>query len=378
MRVIKQLLLFLLLVAGNYSNASNNKSERKETRQHPLDIVFCIDLSGSTNGLIDDVREQLWMIINQAHELQPAPDLRIGIIGFSRPSFGKEKAYVKVLANLTNDFDSLAFELYKLKPTVEQGDQYVNAALTIAMNEMNWGKEENNSKIIFIVGNGMASGRGVDIISTCAQLSKRHFVVNSLFVESKGRNQSQALGGWKKIADLTHGLQSEITVGKKDAVIDVEMNNNALLDLNHQLNSTYLYHNEKGKINYRRLHDLDSALHLAGIAEFYQRIWYKQSSWFQNTQSNWDLVDYIKSVSGDLEKIDKRTMPDSLQFYSIVQLRELIISQKETRETILRNVRLLYAGNYIDTIHQKFLNHEFPDTNIFSRCVINMLLKEWR
>ena len=114
MRTFKILFIFFFVISCIHLNASDNKSGRKDARQHPLDIVFCIDLSGSTNGLIDDVREQLWMIINQAHELEPVPDLRIGIIGFSRPSFGKEKAYVKVLANLTNDFDSLAFELFRV------------------------------------------------------------------------------------------------------------------------------------------------------------------------------------------------------------------------------------------------------------------------
>ena len=105
MKIIKRLFLFLAIILSIQSNASNKKSGRKDSRLHPLDIVFCLDLSGSTNGLIDDVREQLWKIINQAHELEPVPDLRIGVIGFSRPSFGKEKAYVKVLSNLTNDFD---------------------------------------------------------------------------------------------------------------------------------------------------------------------------------------------------------------------------------------------------------------------------------
>lgn len=105
MNFIKRILFLAAIISCIHTSASNKKSVVKTSRLHPLDIVFCLDLSGSTNGLVDDVREELWTIINQVHAFDPAPELRIGIIGFSRPSFGKENAYVKVLSDLTTDFD---------------------------------------------------------------------------------------------------------------------------------------------------------------------------------------------------------------------------------------------------------------------------------
>ncbi len=378
MTFIKKIYFLVAILSYVNTSASDKNNTTRNARQHPLDIVFCLDLSGSTNGLIEDVREQLWTIINQAHAMEPVPDLRIGVIGFSRPSFGKETAYVKVLSDLTNDYDSLAYELYKLKPAIEKGDQYVNAALTVAMNEMNWGKEVNNSRIIFIVGNGLASIRGVDLEKTCEQLVKQRIVVNSLFVVSKGKAQLDAIIGWRRIADLTHGFQSEIAVGKKDVVMDLEMNYNQLIELNHQLNRTYIYHGEYGKQNYRRLNALDSALHLIGVTNYYQRAWYKLSPRFQNAQSHWDLVDYIKSLHGSMEEINPETLPDSLKNINTALLAPMIIVEKEKREKILRDINLLFKNNYIESIHQKYLNHEFPDGNIFSRSVINMLMKGWR
>ena len=160
--------------------------------------------------------------------------------------------------------------------------------------------------------------------------------------------------------------------------MDLEMNYNHLIELNHQLNRTYIYHGENGTQNYRRLNALDSALHLSGVANYYQRAWYKLSPRFQNAQSHWDLVDYIKSLHGSMEKINPETLPDSLKNINTAQLAPMIIAEKEKREKILRDINLLFKNNYIESIHQKYLNHEFPDANIFSRCVINMLLKEWR
>src|SRR5690349_21447669 len=73
----------------------------------PIDIVFCFDLSGSTNGIIEHLRNNLWHFVHELEELEPVPDYRIGFIGFSRPSFGKEYSYVKVIRNLSYDTEWL-------------------------------------------------------------------------------------------------------------------------------------------------------------------------------------------------------------------------------------------------------------------------------
>ena len=367
----------LVLVMCNTSLNAHNYKTKNTLRENPLDIVFCLDLSGSTNGLIYDVRDQLWFIINQIHAFERTPDLRIGVVGFSRPSFGKDNAYVKVLSKLTDDFDSLAYELYKLKPSIEKGDQYVNAALTVAMNDMNWGKEAGNRKIIFIVGNGLASDKGTDVYKTCEQLSKQNITVNSLFVIGKITHHGVAMSGWRKIAELTSGLQSEITIDRNDVVSDLEMAYPKLLETNNELNNTYLFYGKNGKHNYRRTISLDSAVYKSGVSFYYERVWYKQSVMFQNMQHDWDLVDHIKSATGDLAAIDTTTLPDSLQFMNPIELNGLLLKVKDNREIILRKIRLLYESNHIKTVHQKFLNKEFPDSNIFSRCVINMLIKQW-
>ena len=65
---------------GSLSVMANGKDKGKSAvgNGKPLDIVFCVDLSGSTNGLINDLRDNLWMIINQAQHMEPKPALRIG------------------------------------------------------------------------------------------------------------------------------------------------------------------------------------------------------------------------------------------------------------------------------------------------------------
>jgi hypothetical protein len=89
----------------------------QQSEERPLDIVFCLDLSGSTNGLVNDVRDNLWLIANELNAMQPKPDFRLGVICFSRPSFGKEDGYVKVFSDSNFAYEKTVQLIIKSIPT---------------------------------------------------------------------------------------------------------------------------------------------------------------------------------------------------------------------------------------------------------------------
>ena len=207
---IKKVVFILLLIFPFASYA------QKEVNR-PLDIVFCLDLSGSTNGLVNDVRDNLWLIANQLNAMSPKPDFRLGVICFSRPSFGKDDGYVKVFSDLSYNLDYIDAELYKLKPSIEKGDQIVSAALSIAISKMSWSKKKDAVKLVYIVGNGSVSSNGYEYVKICEEAVEKRIIVNSLFV-TKSANKAADIAGWKRITEITGGIQTEITVNKKDPI----------------------------------------------------------------------------------------------------------------------------------------------------------------
>src|SRR5258706_13790105 len=56
----------------------------------PIDIVFCVDLSGSTNGIIEHLRNNLWNFIHELDQLKPVPDYGIGLSGVWMRDFGRD------------------------------------------------------------------------------------------------------------------------------------------------------------------------------------------------------------------------------------------------------------------------------------------------
>ena len=145
-RIFLSLLFFTIL-------SSSPVKAQKATGQ-TVDVVFCLDLSSSANGLIDHLRNHIWDYWYFFSRCQPAPNYRIGVVAYSRFSYGKSTGYSKLIKDLGTDFEPLSNILYKIPSRIEKGDQYVGAALSTCLKKISWSKDPNAIKIIFLVGNG--------------------------------------------------------------------------------------------------------------------------------------------------------------------------------------------------------------------------------
>src|SRR5205085_7058638 len=114
-------LLFLFFITNSYAQKKSPKPNTKDKSTKEIDVVFCLDLSASTNGLLEDIKENYWNLINHANALKPSPKLRISLVGYARPSFGSKNSYVKILSGLTTNFDSLYEVIEKLNVNIENG-----------------------------------------------------------------------------------------------------------------------------------------------------------------------------------------------------------------------------------------------------------------
>src|SRR5688572_16674505 len=52
-----------------------------EDKPH-IDVVFCIDCSGSMGPVIEAAKQKVWAIVNEVARAKPAPVLRIGLLGY--------------------------------------------------------------------------------------------------------------------------------------------------------------------------------------------------------------------------------------------------------------------------------------------------------
>lgn len=356
--------LFLILYSGSTILPSKGRMV--------IDVVFCLDLSGSTNGLLDDVREKLWDIVNQVNTYRPAPEFRIGIIGFSRPSFGAKTSYVKVLQPLTNDFDVLNFELYKLKPSVEKGDQIVGEAIKACVRNISWSGENDALKVVYLVGNGMVNAGGNNYREACELATKKNIVINTVYCRTRN-NVDRELPGWREIARLTGGEQYDIRIHKRAPLILTTQNTVEFREIAGKLSETYIYYGKEGLDRYKMMAAIDKQARLANEMTFESRLFYKISDRYQFHQQYWDLVDYLKMSNSDFANVDLQFLNDSLKFKTPAEVREIVSRTKDQRSRIINELRRHMPYDRQTYINKKLEETEVDKSDMFDRVIINSL-----
>src|SRR3974390_3189118 len=68
-----------------------------------VEVVFCLDTTGSMGGLINAARQKIWAICNQIASGKPTPDLKIGLVAFRE----KGDEYITKVFDLTTDLDAI-------------------------------------------------------------------------------------------------------------------------------------------------------------------------------------------------------------------------------------------------------------------------------
>src|SRR3954466_13006763 len=108
---------------------------RPATKKASVEVVFCLDTTGSMGGLIEGAKAKIWSICNQIAGGKPTPDLKVGLVAFR----DKGDDYITKVIDLSDDLDAIHGHLKKFE-AAGGGDtpEHVNLALEHAVNKIKW------------------------------------------------------------------------------------------------------------------------------------------------------------------------------------------------------------------------------------------------
>ncbi len=338
----------------------------------PVDIVFCMDLSGSTNGLLDNLKTKFWDVSNEISMYSPPAQLRVGVVAYSRPKYGKENYYIKIISDLTGDLDRVENELLSIKTITEQGKQYVGPALLKCVEELSWSKDKNALKVIFIVGNGLVNLGGNEYMTACEKAVAKKIIVNSVFC--KTYVNMEEIMQWKKIADLGRGTYYEIDINRKPVLIPSDFDNAGLENLNTALNNTYLYYGPEGKSRGALQVELDNKMKEMHFLYFLSRATAKASANYQGKNKAWDLVDLSNETRINFSNIDRNLLPDSLHAASDDDLKKAVDMKWSERRKIIESMKIIGLKR-IQAVKEKKAEIGVSESNTFTGMVIECMEK---
>ncbi|HNR20042.1 MAG TPA: VWA domain-containing protein [Bacteroidia bacterium] len=287
----KVFILYIAFVVCFYSTSNAQQATAESAR--PVDIVFTLDLSGSTNGLVDNIRDKMWDVINQWKMFRPTPKLRIGIVGFSRISFTGSSGYVKILCDLTDDYDVVSNSLFNLSRSVENGHQFIGAAMETTITSMDWSTNSSALKIVYLIGNGKVNLGRIDFRKQCEEAVKKNIIINTVYCNKTIRdNRANDITGWIEIATSTGGEQYDTYVNKRAPLFNTKANLATLSAYKDSLNATYLPYGKNGTDRLRLMQEADDNASLVYSSYLYSRLKYKFSEEYRMKQFLWDIVTY--------------------------------------------------------------------------------------
>ncbi len=174
-----------------------------------VEVVFCLDTTGSMGGLIDGAKAKIWAICNQIAGGKPTPDLKVGLVAYR----DRGDEYITKVIDLTDDLDAIHA---KLKTFVAAGGgdtpESVNQALYDSVHKVKWSKDAKTLRIIFLVGDApphMDYPDDVKYPVTCTEACKRGIIINTIQCGNDGECQKY----WKDIAKKAEGSYAQIAQG---------------------------------------------------------------------------------------------------------------------------------------------------------------------
>jgi hypothetical protein len=305
----------------------------KPDKQMEIKVALLLDTSNSMDGLIDQAKAQLWEIINElsyAKYGKQNPNLDIALYEYGNDGLEKSDDYIRKVIDFSNDLDVISEKLFALK--TNGGSEYCGTVIKTSLDDLKWGKNDDDLNLIFIAGNEAFTQGKINYIDATADAKEKGVTVNTIFC---GEYRNGVAGSWKDGADQTAGDYFAIDHNKKQVHI-VTPYDDIIIQLNVKLNKTYIGYGSQGhsKTMLQSRQD-DNAMELDKEVAV-KRAVSKSSRMYTN--STWDLVDASKKKDFKYEEVETESLPLELQGKSTEEIKKHVEEQEQKRSEIQKQI----------------------------------------
>jgi hypothetical protein len=301
----------------------------------PVDLVIALDVSGSMSGLIQSAKQRLWDVVNELNRAQPQPDLRVAVLSYGNPRYGKQTGYVHVDVPFTRDLDAVNEALFGL--STNGGSEYVARVIATAGDRLEWSADQAALRIMFVAGNEAATQDPVLPVMQVAQAAKaKGIVVNTLYCGNDDGNG--VASGWRQVAAQADGFYASIDQHVAAAANVATPYDSRLRELNVELNKTYVPYGEHGskRRDNQIRQDMNAEAMSAPAAA--SRAVTKAGSAYRG--AGWDLVDALEAGTA-LDDIAPEALPPEMREMDAAERERYVATQSERRAAIRGEIQTL-------------------------------------
>jgi Mg-chelatase subunit ChlD len=289
-----------------------------------IEVVFCLDTTGSMGGMINAARAKIWSICNQIAGGEPTPDLKVGLVAFR----DRGDEYVTKVYPLTDDLDAIYGHLMSFK-AAGGGDfpEAVNQALNESVTKINWSNEKKTLKMIFLVGDAPPKHYPDDVPyqETCKLAVKKDIIINTIQCGDHPATKKV----WLDICQLAEGKYVQISAQGGPVVVVKTPFDAELSKINTQLaKSTLIYGKAEAQKGGK---DKQAAAMKLTEHEAAARAAFAGKN---GISAAYDLLDCIKNGTVKLESLKSEELPKELQGLTLPQQKDYLQKVEKDRTAL--------------------------------------------
>ncbi|NQZ43767.1 MAG: VWA domain-containing protein [Flavobacteriaceae bacterium] len=322
---------------GTPKQVKKNIKTEREAKTQFVKIALLLDTSNSMDGLIDQAKSQLWDIVNEFTHARcgnaTRPELQIALYEYGNDDLASREGYIRQVLNFSSDLDEISERLFSL--TTNGGEEFCGAVIDRSLRQLEWGKNPDDLKLIFIAGNEPFTQGKLHFRDAALQAKENDVVVNTIFC---GNYDQGVNGKWKEGAVLAGGDYMAIDHNRQVVHIATPYDD-IIIQLNAKLNKTYISYGSMGrqKAAAQAAQDKEAYDIAAGVSV--KRAVSKSTRLYKN--SMWDLVDAVEEDEVELSEVPKSSLPEELRNKSEQELKAYVQAKKEARENIQKEIQIL-------------------------------------
>ncbi|MCF7568346.1 VWA domain-containing protein [Sabulilitoribacter arenilitoris] len=342
----KTFLFSLVLISFTTCNANNKKTNtdfaqiqqltaHKPNKQY-IKVALLLDTSNSMDGLIDQAKAQLWDIVNELSYAKCGnnkPNLQIALYEYGNDRLNGDEGYIRQVLTFSEDLDEISKELFSL--TTNGGEEYCGQVIQTSLNQLKWGNNPDDLKLIFVAGNEPFTQGKVNYKDASASAKEKDVTINTIFCGDYRQGISTS---WKDGASLTNG--DYMAINQNNATVHIASPyDDDILILNKKLNKTYVHYGSVGskKMELQALQDTNANNY--SKANAVSRTVSKSSHLYKN--KSWDLVDAEAEEDFEYNDLKKSQLPDVLKGKSEAEIKAYVAKKRKERESIKKQIQEL-------------------------------------
>lgn len=341
---------FLLIISNSYGCSFKTKEikeqvliaeaivpESEKSNKQFVKIALLLDTSNSMDGLINQAKAQLWDIVNEFTHAKcgndSRPELQIALYEYGNDNLSSREGYIRQVLGFSDDLDEISEKLFSL--TTNGGEEFCGEVINTSLKQLNWGKNDDDLKLIFIAGNEPFTQGKLDYRDAASQAKENDVVVNTIFCG----NFDQGINtNWKDGAIRTGGDYMAIDHNHEAVYLETPYDDDIII-LNKKLNKTYVAYGSMGSSKFEAQAMQDSNAYEMEETVAIKRAVSKSSRLYKN--STWDLVDAIEEDKEIVEKVKAEDLPEELKGKNKEEIKQFLEGKKAERAKIQKEIQAL-------------------------------------